>query len=311
MQEINAVSFDAATLAWVFNREPRLSASTERVYRGEVDRLAQFFAVKYGGLALGDFTKVHWEDYLDELQNVREHVVTCRKKPLAPNSVLQAIRISAAFLRWARDQGLLTWAPTANLATNAVKLPLVKRRSTLVDLSLASASMHPALESLLLHPPAADAGLNELRAQLAVCLAYWAGLRSSDIAALKIADISLNGTTVNVRHPRFMSIVTIQGNMAAILKKYLFAREEAGGAVNQRSPIIAALDSDKSISTWSVWALIAQHIEDVTGIPHYHSAQSLRRTRVAAMGARHADGINELARYTHRTNVDFYSIPSG
>jgi site-specific recombinase XerD len=311
MQGMNVISFEDATLAWVSNREPRLSASTERAYRGEVDRLAQFFAVKHGGFALGDFTKVHWEDYLHELQNVRKHVVTCRKKPLAPNSALQAMRISAAFLRWARDQGLLTWAPTANHATNAAKLPRVERRSALVDLSRAPDSMHPALEAILRNPPAADAGLNELRAQLVVCLAYWAGLRSGDIAALRIADMSIDGTTVKVCHPRLRSVVTIQGNVAVILKKYLFVREEAGEAVNQRSPIIAALDSNKSISTWSVWALIAQHIENVTGIPRHHSAQSLRRTRVATMGARYVDGINELASYTHRTSVDFYTAPSG
>jgi site-specific recombinase XerD len=299
------ISFADAAVDWIRQREVRLSASTERAYRGEVDRLAQFFAKKYGGLALGEFTEAHWNDYLSELCGVRRHVVTCRKKPLAQGSAEQAIRISAAFLRWARDDGLLPWAPRMAQALPAPRSARSSHRRTLVDFSVEAEFVHPALGNLLSHPPVADAGLSELRAQMAVSLAYWAGLKSGEIASLKNGDIVTDGIHFQLRHPRLKSVSTISGNLSATWVQYRCMREEVGAALNQRSPVIAALGSDQSISAWSVWALITQHVEKVTGIRQHHSAQSLRRSRIKAMTAEYAPQIGELARYTQRSTIDF------
>ncbi len=308
MQRTDVVSFADAAVRWICRRENRLSASTERAYRGEIDRLAQFFAVKYGGLGLGEFTQEMWEDYLDELRGVRRHVVTCRKKPLSPASAGQAVRIATAFLRWARDDGLLAWTPKAVRGASGCSGSASMSRSPLVDLSADSEPMHPALETLLASPPAIGATLEELRAQLAVGLAYWAGLRTSEIAALRKDDLVINKAVVELRHPRRQSTASLGGNVATVWIQYQAAREDAGWVLTERSPVVAALGSDGPISAWSVWALIAQRVENVTGIEKHHSAQSLRRARIAAIGSKCAAEVDELAKYAHRANVDF--LPS-
>lgn len=304
MQTSDVVSFADAAVVWIRDRNHRLSASTERAYRGEVDRMAQFFAVKYGGLALEEFTQEQWESYVRELQGVRQHVVTCRGEPLSPSSAAQAIRICTAFLRWARDEDLLSWAPKTVLISGGRKGALNPRRP-LVDLSVDAEPLHPAIEALLIKVPESDATQEALRAQLAVGLAYWGGLRSSDIAALRSGDITTKGSAVELRHPRLDSVTTIYGNVAATWHQYRVVREEAGETMTRRSPVVAALGSNGPISAWSVWALIARHIEIVSGVEKLYSAQSLRRARVAAIGAKCATDIDELSKYAHRARVDF------
>lgn len=268
--------------------------------------MAQFFAVKYCGLSLGDFTQEHWEEYVRELQGVRRHVVSCRRDgPLSPSSAAQAIRIGAAFLRWAHDGGLLAWAPRAAWATKGRKAVSFQSRRPFVDLSVATESLHPALDALLVNGPACDATEETLRAQLAVGLAYWGGLRSSDIAALRCEDVVTKGAVTELRQVRLNGVVTIHGNVAATWRQYRAARNESGEVLTRRSPMVAALASGAPISAWSVWALITQYIENVTGIEKLHSAQSLRRARVAAMGSRCASEIDELSKYAHRARVDF------
>lgn len=308
MQEINAFSLTEAAVVWISARENRLSASTERAYRGEIDRLAQFYAVKYGDLDLDGFTQDVWEDYLDELRGTRQHVVTCRKEPLSPSSLSQAIRITTAFLRWARDEELLRWAPKAVRGTSSQGALSSKPRSPLVDLSAHVEPLHPAVEGLLSNRPADGATLEELRAQLAAGLAYWAGLRSSEIAALRWGHLANEGGVLELRHPRLNSLFAVHGNVAATWQRYCTAREKTGELLTKRSPVIAALGSNDPISAWSVWALIAKHVQNVTGIKRHHSAQSLRRSRVVAMGSKFGAEINELAKYARRSSVDF--VPS-
>lgn len=304
MQVPHVLSFAEATVAWIRDRDSRLSPSTERAYRGEVDRMAQFFAVKYGGLALGDFTQEHWQDYVGELQGVRRHVVSCRDTPLASSSAAQAIRIGSAFLRWARDEGLLAWSPRTSRTPEDHLAPRNRRRP-LVNLSGNAEILHPALDELLMKEPDSGATSAALRAQLAVGLAYWGGLRSSDIAALRKGDMSTNGADLELRHPRLKSVTTIHGNVAATWHQYCLAREHAGDSLTRRSPVIAALDSHDPISAWCVWALIAQHVEVITGVAKLYSAQSLRRARVAVMGKHCAADINKISAYAHRSYVDF------
>lgn len=304
MQTSNVVSFADAAVVWIRDRDHRLSASTERAYRGEVNRLAQFFAVKYGGLALEEFTQEQWENYVGELQGVRQHVVTCKYEPLCPSSAAQAVRICMAFLRWARDEHMLSWAPKTVSISGGRKAAHNTRRP-LVDLSADAEPLHPSIDALLIEVPESDATQEALRAQLAVGLAYWGGLRSSDIAALRGGDIATKGSAVELRHPRLDSVTTIYGNVAATWQHYRAVREEAGETLTRLSPVVAALGSNVPISAWSVWALIAQHIEVVTGVKKLYSAQSLRRARVAAMGAKCATDIDELSKYAHRSRVDF------
>lgn len=310
MQATDVVSFADAAVAWINEREIPLSASTERAYRGEVDRMAQFFAVKYGGLSLGEFNQEHWDDYVEELQGLRQHVVTCRHEPLSPSSVAQAIRIGAAFLRWARDEGFLAWAPKTTGTPTGRKTVQSALRRPLVDLSVDEEPLHPAIEALLVKAPEHCATEAALRAQLALGLAYWGGLRSSDIAALRGTDIATEGDVVKLRHPRLNGVSSIQGSVAATWRRYRAAREDSGIVLSRRSPVVAALGADAPISAWSVWALIAQHIEAVTGIEKLYSAQSLRRARVAALGSKCATSIDELSRYARRSRVDFVSSVS-
>jgi site-specific recombinase XerD len=304
MQAFSATSFTEAALAWIHHRDSRLSSSTERAYRGEIDRMAQFFAAKYGGLNLGEFTSEHWQDYIEELQGERRHVFTCREKQLSPSSAAQAIRVSAAFLRWARDDGLLSWAPKTVWARGSNKIT-THSRQPLVNLSVESEPLHPALAALLMKEPAANATQEMLRAQLAVGLAYWGGLRSSEIAMLRCGDIAIKNNAIELRHPRLKRVITIHGNVVATWHQYRTAREKAIGPLTQRSPIVAALRLNEPISSWSVWSLIAQHTESLTGIEKLYSAQSLRRARITAMAEKCALNIKEISKYSRRSRVDF------
>lgn len=247
MQAPFAVSFADATVVWVRDRDNRLSSSTVRAHRGEFGRMAQFFTVKFGGLARREFTEEHWQDYVGKLQGVRQHAVTCRNDPLSPSSAAQAIRIGSAFLRWAWDEGLLSWRPKTLQTSGGRKADPGSRRP-LVDLSVDAEPLYPALEALLMKVPESDATQEALRARLAVGLAYWGGLRASDIAALRGGVIATKGDVVKVRHPRLNSVAPIDGNVAATWHQYRVVREEVDGTLTRRSPVFAALGSSEPIS---------------------------------------------------------------
>ncbi len=243
-----------------------------------------------------------------ELRGPRQHVVTCREKPLSASSVSQAIRITTAFLRWARDEELLQWAPKAVRGTSMQVTSPSNLRSPLVDLSADVEPMHPALESILTKRPPNDATLDELRAHLAVGLAYWAGLRSSEIAALRVVHLINRGRALELCQLSPNTSIVVSGSVAETWEQYRARREAAGERITKRSPVIAALGSNTPISSWSVWALIAQHVKNITGLKRHHSPQSLRRSRVVAMGSEVAAEINDLAIYARRSCVDF--VPS-
>ncbi|MBO0990752.1 hypothetical protein INR38_12710 [Delftia sp. SD018] len=282
-----------------------LSKSTERAYRGEVDRLAQFFAVKHGGLMLSEFNEAHWDEYVDEVRGTRPHVVTCQEKPLAPASVEQAIRISAAFLRWARDDGLLSWAPKARRMHTGPSSEVQSLRGSLIGFSADEEPVHPDLYAALHNPLDKEAGLGLLRAHMAVLLAYWGGLGSSDIAALRCSDLLADTGALWLRHPRSKSVEEMQGDAVNTWLRYLDIRQENDVSLTRKSPAIARLGSDEPISSWSVWALIAQFVAQVTGQEQHHSAQSLRRLRIRQMASELEPSIDALAQYAQRGRVDF------
>lgn len=304
MQE-NVVSLSEAGARWICKRDVPLSKSTERAYRGEVDRLAQFFAVKHGGLMLSEFNEAHWVDYIDEIRGIRSHVVTCRKKPLAPASVEQAIRISAAFLRWARDDGLLSWAPKAKKMYTTSSSEVQRLRWSLVSFPVEVAPVHPDLHAALNNPLDMEADLRLLRAHLVILLAYWGGLGSSEIAALRCGDLLVDAGALRLRHPRSNSPEEIKGDAVNTWLRYLAVRAERDVLLTRKSPAIARLGSDDPISSWSVWVLIAQFVARVTGQEQHHSAQSLRRLRIRQMASDLEPSIGALAQYSRRNRVDF------
>ncbi|WP_460480744.1 hypothetical protein [Comamonas humi] len=301
----NVVSLAEAATEWVRKRDVPLSKSTERAYRGEVDRLAQFFAAKHGGLMLSEFNEVHWDEYIDEVRGTRPHVMSCKEKPLAPASVEQAIRISAAFLRWARDDGLLSWAPKARRMHTCASSEVPSLRRPLVGFSADKEQVHPNLYAALHNPLDKEADIGLLRAHLAVLLAYWGGLGSSDIAALRCCDMLTDTGVLRLLHPRSKSIKETQGDVVNTWLRYIDIRQNNDVSLTCKSPAIARLDSDEPISSWSVWALIVQFVAQVTDQEQHHSAQSLRRLRIRQMAFELEPSIGALAQYTQRSRVDF------
>jgi site-specific recombinase XerD len=277
-----------------------------RAYRGEVDRLSQFFAVKHGLVDLGEFAQEHWVDYLEELRKVRKHVVTSRKASLSPSSTSQAIRILRAFLRWARDEGLLSWVPREE---HSAVMSGASLRAPLVNLALPE-GIHPAIVELLSEMPPTDIPLEDLRARIAIGMAYWVGLKTSEIAALRVSNLKPGRSSFEVRHPEDNSKSVAPPILAACWMRYRSLREGDGKTLTARSPVIAAVGTDDPVSAWTIWSTIGRKLAALTGAQG-QSAQSLRRCRMLEMSQSYAADLERLAVYARRTTVDFgLSVPS-
>lgn len=276
---IDSESIAEACVAWLAANS-HLSAHSRINYRGEIDRLGQYAAAKFGVLDVSDLSPMHWEKYLRAMAKSRKPVATRRSDVLKASSVLQAMRISRQFLNWCATKGLVTWhPPEIKLPTKAsARAPKAAPTELPQELRLALTG-----DSLKGESP------RELRAVLAINLAYWGALEVSDLAALKVLNVVQRETKM------LLAVagreVYLPEHVCSLWHRYRGVREEELRArLSPKAALLASLESQVPLRPWSVWAMVKKWHKEQELEPAL-SPRSLRAAFVRSAQRNEAAGL--------------------
>ena len=241
-----------------------------RVRRGDMTRVTacntlvtlHTFADGYGRRSLDDLGPEHIEEWLQGMRH------------LAPNSKRTELARLKPFLRWLARRGHLAWDPGPEIAP--IKVPKrLPRHLTLSDVA-----------ALLAACP-------DSRARLIVLCQVQLGLRSCEVALLRLEDVSFADRTLRVRgkggHER---LLPIDDETWCALADYL--RERRGGGGPLIRPSVRRLDAHLSagrISDVVRDCMLAAKIK--------HGA----RDGISAHSLRHTACIDMLRRGAHLRDV--------
>lgn len=259
---------------------PHLSSSCRAAYRGEVNRFSEFQAAENQVLMLVDLQPSHWTSYLTAAPGTRRSIQSKRVNTLKASSVRQALRICRKFLLWCAEQRLISWVVPRLQATASESAPARRMRDE---------SIPRALTELLLGAAVLDSE-EDLRAALAINLAYWGTLGTGEICALRNEDLSIrSGSRATVRIQK--RIVALPEHLAQLYLRYSAARADGSGRDPvPKGPLLSHLQSDQPLRAWTVWS-IARRWQRRQGMNEHFSPQRLRS---AFLSLAMADGSGHL-----------------
>ncbi len=202
----------------------------------------------------------------------------------APASIARRMSSARSFFKWARREGIVENAPTDRLRSPRVKLPLPR----VLEVDEATRVVEAEVG-------ARDRALLEL--------AYGAGLRVSELVALDIDDVDVEGGTVHVRHGK--------GNKARIVPVGKEALSAVGALVSERDCDNGPLflnGRGRRLGVRCAWDVVRAAADGV-GVPdvHPHALRHSFATHLVAGGADirsvqellgHAS-LSTTQRYTH------------
>lgn len=183
-------------------------AATISAYLGVVRDLVAWLATRPGGHPFRTdlLTETSVRGYLDHLEAVGR----------APRTRAKALTVIHRFCRWAVDEGLLRRNPAAGVA-----------RPTVV--ALAPTELSPE-QRFVLGQVLERADSPRLSALVA--LGYWAGLRISEVATLRVADCDLNQRAGSLRVVEAKGgktrTIDLHNNARRPLHAYLYRETDSG-----------------------------------------------------------------------------------
>lgn len=273
------ITIPDACFTWLA-ANPHLAPHTRIVYQGEIDRLGQYVAARFGVLAVSELNPPHWEKYLRGMARSRKSVHTRRSEVLKASSLIQAMRISRQFLIWCARTGLLGWWPPK------VALPTARQARASQN---AVCELPQALRLVLTGESVEGKGPDELRAALAVNLSYWGALDVGDIAALKVLNVVQRGNMVLLAVSGRR--VQLPDHVGALWRGYRKLREEKlGAALARQAALIASLEAQTAVRPWSIWAMVKKWQEQQEIEPAF-SPRLLRAAFVKSARSREAAGL--------------------
>ncbi len=298
----SSLTYAEAVELWLVVRRVPLSAASERAYRGEVGRLAAYAASVLKSLHAGELSENEWLEYLRSMKFDRSSILPRRSVTLSPSSLDQARRITASFLRWLHDQGVLSWTPdrvvargTSRARSPIVLVPLANRPEAACEFRAALSGNLPASPSL-----------KELRAHLVLNFAYWGGLTTSEIAQLKVSNLRVlpgqRGLDIRLESPQ--SPPAQPHHVAKLWRKYLAVRTEIAGHLNPERPAIVGLRTSEPLSSWAVWAIMKEWEES---FGRRLTSSSLRRDYLDTRTGVARQELQRISDYTRCTYVDYRS----
>lgn len=238
-----SVSFVDAELDWLKSKS--FSDNAVAAYRVEVLRLSQFCAER----GLDDLKKLqsaHWTQYIHSLSKVRRQQARPHKPPLRPRSVLQAIRITRAFLTHAAKRGWIDWQP------RDVELP----RPSMPEVGPAPNVLVVDVREVL-RGEAQSSTEEEARRHFALALCFWGALLPRELCSLKVGDLRIlrSGRGATLSCQRREQLISLPPPVPVLWQRYLAYRLEHG-VVRRMSPLISRLRADASLTPWALWSIV-------------------------------------------------------
>lgn len=290
-------TFTDAVLAWLADRQHPLSEASRRTYRGEVDRLATFVAARDRTIYLNDLREHQWLNYLDAMSDDRTDIASRRKDVLATRSLAQARRITSNFLRWAFARKIIDWHPPPTTSDRDLRAPLVNR--ALAPPQKASSHVSQALQL----PPPTGLSLREIRSRLVLHLAYWMGLKCTEIANLKVRHIKASRAALQVHAEKLVGpLPSAPQATAQLWKMYLAERTKSLGPVSLGEPLICDLRGSGAVTAWTIWAVLREWGEsDASPV----TARGLRRFALARLAERIVGELDDISAYARCDYIDY------
>lgn len=241
------VTFTVAELDWLSSKD--LSDSAAAAYRGEIGRLATYYA----SLGITEISRIHpenWIAYIGSLSTDRTAIFE-RRKPLKPSSARQAIRITRAFLLHCAQRKWIDWDPREITVPAPVCPVPVKASSFKATLS------HPLRRVLSGELIAIDE--QEARRHFALGLGFWGALSPRELAHLKVRDLRVSlitGEGELICRSRPHSVL-IPAELCKLWIRYRDSRQkESLQKLKPTSALIANLRNGNPLCAWSIWALM-------------------------------------------------------
>lgn len=211
----------------------------------------------------------------------------------APASVNRALAAVKAWYRWLEDQGHCT----SNIAAG------VKMRACKVDNTTVKWLTPQQTELLLLALRREKNVAKTARDESIICLMLWAGLRVSEVCALKMSDISLvrSDASILIRHGKGGKVrtVPVSDKLRRVLMQW--AEHRRHYRLSAHSPYVVVGERTPGMSRAGLDRVVRKYLQHV-GIEH-HSCHSLRHTfakRLAENGIR----LEEIARLCGHENLE-------
>ena len=289
----DSITFSDVELDWLKGRS--LSDSAVAAYRGEVSRLSRFCAER-GLVDLKRMQPAHWVQYIRSLSKARPQKARPHKPPLKASSVLQAIRITRAFLAHAAKRGWIAWQP------RDVDLP----RPSSPEAGAAPSVLPPGVRQVL-GGEAQSSTETEARRHFALALCFWGALLPRDLCALKVKDLRMlrDGRGAALSCPQREQFVSLPSSVPALWDQYLAFRSERG-AVRRSSPLISRLRTDSSLTPWALWSMVRADVESELST----TPRGLRAAYVT-IAASDAEGDANLIRRQAGMRVRGNAVPDG
>lgn len=297
------LTYAEAVELWLEDRRGSLSEASERAYRGEVGRLAAFAASSLASLRVDELSEAGWLDYLAAMSRDRSSISPRRSDILASGSLDQARRITAIFLRWLQEHGVISWVPRRAPAKGSCKA-----RSPIVQpLSENKPARAREFTDALSGNAAVLSSMKELRANLVLNFAYWGGLTASEISQLKVGNVQVlprkRGLQVEIDTSH--SLPLQPPHVADLWRKYLAARAELEGNPPASGPAIARLRASGPVSSWAVWAILKDWEKSFGGTL---TSRTIRREYLDARLDPARQELERVAHYMRCTHIDYVSV---
>jgi integrase/recombinase XerC len=172
------------------------------------------------------------------VDDLRAHLARCQtaqKRPVGPTTLTRKQSSFRIFFRWLRKSGYIDHDPSERLTSP--KLPKPLPRAIDADAALA----------LLKLPKKAD--LKCLRDHVALLFLYGLGLRLSEVAGLRLADLNMDAGTIRVLGKgQKMRLMPIPMGCMPALERYLSQRPA--------SPFLFSGRGDRSLSSRTIARIV-------------------------------------------------------
>jgi len=212
-------------------REKNFSQHTLRAYALDLKNFKEFLSERK--LEIKDFSSFHFRAYFFEL----------KKRGYKGSTLIRKVSALRSFLKFLSKRGYFS-------GMSLLKIPSFKAKK-----SLPYVPLEEELNHLINQLP--EEGFSSLRTKVIFELLYGCGLRVSELANLKIEDISFEAETIRIKGKGGKErLVPLHEKLKSLLKEYLILRKEVLERLGKDSPYLLINLKGKGLSTRFIFEII-------------------------------------------------------